>query len=71
MLRRNAEAILCTLLTRKAENPEERRKIVYKQVLVNLIIIIKPKNVEPSTKIIPTAEKALSLSSHAVASKIV
>jgi hypothetical protein len=56
----------------KSREPRRKKKtIVYKQVLVNLIIIIKPKNVEPSTKIIPTAEKALSLSSHAVASKIV
>jgi hypothetical protein len=56
----------------KSREPRRKKKtIVYKQVLVNLIIIIKPKNVEPSTKIIPTAEKALSLSSHAVVSKIV
>jgi hypothetical protein len=56
----------------KSREPRRKKKtIVYKQVLVNLIIIIKPKNVEPSTKIIPSAEKALSLSSHAVASKIV
>jgi hypothetical protein len=56
----------------KSREPRRKKKsIVYKQVLVNLISIIKPKNVEPSTKIIPTAEKALSISSHTVASKIV